>query len=529
MSSMDRRTFLEFLGKSTVGMIFIPPLLSSCTSDEWKTIVPIAPASVDRIVLADGFFYDLLIKWGDPISATDQFGFNNDFNAFIPFDPAKPDDGFLWVNHEYIHSGFVSGYWGKGAKSREQVEKEMYAVGGSILHIRQKRNGAWEVVKNDPLNRRITGMTDIPFQWPTPIYGRTSAMGTLANCAGGVTPWGTFLTCEENYDSFYGERDFQTGGLKPGSDKWYEQFDNPPEHYGWVVEVDPRTGAARKHVALGRCAHESATVASLPDGRVVVYSGDDANDQCLYKFVGSEPNTLEKGTLYVADLEAGKWLPVDFAQQPLLQQHFADQTEVLIRLREAAHLLGGTPLDRPEDVEIDPHTGAVVVALTNNLAKRNFYGSILRIEEDGGDHAALHFRHDTLLTGGPETGFACPDNLAFDAGGNLWFTSDISGSYMHKAPYEDFKNNALYVLPRQGPQAGQILRVAVAPTDAEFSGPWFAPDGRTLFLSVQHPGENTGRPDELTSHWPDGGDSIPRPSVITIRGKALDELQMSFE
>jgi hypothetical protein len=266
-------------------------------------------------------------------------------------------------------------------------------------------------------------------------------------------------------------------------------------------------------------------VVPLADGRVVVYSGDDSESECLYKFIGSKPNSLEEGRLYVANLEKGEWIPVDFESQPVLQANFVDQTEVLIRLRSASKLLGGSPLDRPEDVEIDPLTGAVLVSLTNNLKKSNFFGSILKIEEEGGDYEALRFSHSTLLAGGPETGFACPDNMAFDAAGNLWFTSDISGSNMHKAPYEDFKNNALFVMPRAGAQAGQVLRIAVAPTDAELAGPWFAPDGRTLFLSVQHPGENTKRPLELTSHWPDGGRAMPRSAVITIRGKALDALQ----
>lgn len=523
--SITRRTFLEFLGKGAAGALLVPSFLAHCTPEPFRRIRPIAPAAVDRILLAEGFSYKILIRWNDPISATDRFGFNNDFTAFLPFDPQQPDDGILWVNHEYIHSGFVSGYWGQGEKSREQVLEEMYSLGGSILRVRQKRNGWWDVVENDPLNRRITGQTDIPFQWPSPIWGRTSAMGTMANCSGGVTPWGTILTCEENYDSFYGERDLQTGGITRGEDKWYLHFDNPPEHYGWVVEVDPKTGAAKKHVALGRCAHESATVHPLADGRVVVYSGDDANDQCLYKFIASEPGTLERGTLYVASLEENRWIPVDFASQPLLQERFTDQDEVLIRLREAARILGGTPLDRPEDVDIDPHTGAVLVSLTNNYDRNNLFGSILKIEEEGGDHAALRFSHSTLIAGGYETGFACPDNMAFDAAGNLWFTSDMSGTVMGQEPYTEFKNNALFVMPRAGEQAGQVLRVGVAPFDAEFSGPWFAPDGRTLFLSVQHPGETSNRPDNITSHWPDGGNAMPRPAVITIRGHALDGLQ----
>ena len=491
---------------------------------EQRLIKGIKPSGADDLILAPGLEYHVLIKWGDAISASDTFGFNNDFTAFIP-KKGNPRDGFLWVNHEYIDPVFVSGHVGGSTKTLEQVEIEQYNVGGSILRVRFER-GQWRVVYNDPVNRRIHGQTRIPFNWPHEIYGSDHAIGTLANCSGGVTPWGTILTCEENYDQCYGERDEKTGRrvFPAGDSQWPEYFDYPPEHYGWVVEVDPATGSAQKHVALGRCAHECATMKELPDGRVVVYTGDDAVDQCLYKFVSSKPGSLAFGTLYVANVLLGQWMPLVHHHSPVLQRFFKDQTDVLVNLRKAARLIGGTPLDRPEDIDIDPLTGDVMVALTNNVPRGNYFGSILKISEADGDHASLKFIPDTYLAGGEETGFACPDNMAFDRAGNLWFTSDISGSLMHREPYAAFKNNGLFLVPRTGKQAGQVLQMASAPRDAELTGPWFAPDGETLFLSVQHPGEMTTSLDAMTSHWPEGGDAMPKPSVVAIGGKTLRDI-----
>ena len=197
----------------------------------------------------------------------------------------------------------------------------------------------------------------------------------------------------------------------------------------------------------------------------------------------------------------------------------------MIRLREASKLVGGTRLDRPEDIEIDPHTGAVLISLSNNKPKGNLHGSILKLEEAQGQYDSLTFKPSNFLAGGEATGFSCPDNMAFDTAGNLWFTSDMSGSSMKKPAYAAFKNNGLYVIPRRGPQSGQVLQVASAPNDAEFTGPCFSPDGKTLFLSVQHPGETSPSVKELTSRWPGGGNTIPRPAVVTISGSGLENLQ----
>ena len=471
---------------------------------------------IDDVKLIDGLNYEVLVKWGDKLSDKDTFGYNNDFTAFIQ-DEDNPNEGILWVNHEYIHPMFVSDYTGE-ERTKEQVDKELYNVGGSILKVK-KENGQWSVIENHPINKRITGHTPIPFNWDSKVGGANQGIGTLANCSGGITPWKTILTCEENYDSFYGERNHETGELITSKYAYGHQEYYPerlPEHYGWVVEVDPVTGECQKHIGLGRCAHECATMFQMPDGRVVVYTGDDANDQCLYKFISDEAGSLKKGKLFVADVDKGEWIPLVYKEDDRLQAKFKDQTDLLIRVREAARVVGGSLLARPEDIEIDPLNGNVLVALTNNKNKGNYHGEILKIIEENGQHDALKFQAETHLAGGEEMGFSCPDNMAFDRGGNLWFTSDISGSAIGKEPYQAFGNNALYFVPRSGEQAGEVIRMAVAPTEAEFTGPWFSDDGSTLFLSVQHPGERSKSLDKLNSHWPDGGDSIPRPSVIAI-------------
>ena len=544
----SRKEFVSFLGKVGLGVAIAPSFLMSCGSNNSAIISEalstddinklkklvlegLVASDKDDLLLTKGLDYHTLIKWNDKISDADTFGFNCDFTCFIPFDDKYPEDGLLWVNHEYVHPLFVSNYaFGNPNQERtiEQVDKEMYNVGGSIVRIRQE-NGKWKIVHNDPHNRRITAQTAIHLNWDTPIKEKTTVIGTHSNCSGGITPWKTFLTCEENYDQFYGETERLNDGStyhRPSAFGWENFYKYPPEHYGWVVEIDPKNGAVQKHVALGRFAHECCTLFQLKDKRVVAYSGDDSNDQHLYKFVSSKPNSLKEGTLYVADTNNGKWIALDWANQPLLKKAFENQTEVLIRAREAAKLLGATELNRPEDIEIDPITGSVFVSLTNNKPKGDFHGSILKIEEENNEHDSLNFSASVYMAGGGENGFSCPDNLAFDLSGNLWMTTDMSGSVMNKEewPYMAFKNNSLFVIPRIGKDAGKVIRVANAPRDAEFTGPWFSPDGKTLFLSVQHPGEQTIDLKNPTSLWPFDKDNIPKPSVVAITGDLIEKM-----
>jgi secreted PhoX family phosphatase len=542
MNTLNRRHFLKFLGQSSI-LISAPSslFLSSCStsskSTTWKAILP---DSSDELILAKGLNYKLLAKWGDVIAQRNQqnivFGMHNDFTSFIAFDSEEPNEGFLLVNHEYLNTLFLTGWTEKQNKSKtkEQVDAEIKSVGVSILHIK-KTGENWHLVQDSEHNYRIDGHTPIEIIAEHPIAGTKMSYGTLANCAGGQTPWKTFLTCEENYDMFYGELDFspKPGRLKPRKNAivryhekdlgWYNQYDRSPLHYGWVVEINPANKSAKKLTALGRFAHEGATCVVARDGRTVVYMGDDANNQCIYKFISEKPNSIEKGTLYVANTKKGVWLPLKMNSHPSFKTRFANQTDLLVNTREAAATLGGTPQDRPEDIEINPSNGDIIVALTNNKAAQRPHGSLLKITEKNSDYLSMEFKSETWISGGDDNLLSCPDNMAFDPAGNLWVTSDRADGDMNQGVYKKFKNNGLYYIPMKGPDAGQIFQIASAPKDAEFTGPTFLPDG-TLVLCVQHPGEQTRDLKQLTSNWPGQKNEVPRSAVVTIQGSLLTQL-----
>lgn len=528
MSEISRRRFLSFMGRSAAAAATLPYLSSCVTTPAPQIPLPFQPLSAtaeDTLKLAEGFRYGLLLNWRQPLNSKgDLFGFNNDYIAYRPLNPAQPNEGLMWVNHEY-HDPFFNSGWRPGSpRTAEQIQIERKEVGGSIVHIKRLED-RWQMVENSPYNRRLNSFTEIPLVCERPILGRKLAIGTLANCAGGVTPWGTVLSCEENFDNFIGDVEFKDGArtVTCGDEylSWTEFAKLPPEHYGWVVEVDLKTGNAKKLCAMGRFSHECATCTLAADGRTVVYMGDDTDNEHIYKFISRRPGSLEQGELYVADVVRGRWLHLSRKANKDLRTVFRDHTELLIRTREAAKMVGATPMDRPEDIEIDPHTKHVIVALTNNKRAGNHFGSLFKIIEKDNDPLSLEFRSETFLAGGPSAGFACPDNLAFDPRGNLWMCTDISGSGLKAGEYAPFGNNGLFFIPLQGPFAGRPLQVASAPNGAEFTGPCFSPDGRSLFLSVQHPGERMHVRPAMASTWPNGS---PSPCVVTIEGPTMDRL-----
>jgi secreted PhoX family phosphatase len=515
-SNLKRRDFLHFLGISGLSLTTSNELLAAMPEKNPSQLTSLPPTILDQVTTLEGIKSNILIRWGDKINSKEKFGFNNDF---IAFHSLSENRALLWVNHESVNSLFING----PERTKENIDLERLEVGGSIIEIKKSKSG-WEFVKESPLNRRLDATTTIPFAWPEKIMDSNMAIGTMAGCAGGYTPWGTFLSCEENYDMFWGERDRKGHTKTQAWMKWNDIYPLPPEHYGWVVEIEPKTGKAKKLVSLGRMAHECAAVTRAKNGKIVAYTGDDTINEHFYKFISDSDDSLESGKMYVANLEKGEWISLHLADQPLLQKHFKTQTEVQIWMREAAKIVGATPLDRPEDIEFDPLTGNVLVTLTNNKVNKNFHGSILKISENNNDPGSMKFSHDTFLSGGKETGFACPDNMVFDPIGNLWFTTDIAGDAMNKGPYEGFGNNSLFVFLRSGQHKGRLIRVASAPHDAEFTGPCFSPDYKTLFLSVQHPGEESSSIKELTSHWPNSGTGLPQPSVITLQGPLLNKI-----
>jgi len=561
--NFNRRQFLQFLGASAFGAAFAGSGGGSALgmallgAGKKRSFEPLPAMADDAVVTVAGVDVDILIGYGDIINdAGEKFGFNNDFIAFFPLvrgrvvpvnsvEALEAREALLWVNHEtplgILMHGNPGPLRGGPPKTADQVREEQLAVGGSIIRIvRSTRDNRWRFGGRHVLNRRISALTEIPFAGDVAIAGSKTATGTFGNCAGGVTPWGTVLTCEENYREFYGDLDAGYD-FKPGSDwrkhvrlpewehSWTPHVFHHPWHYGWVVEVDPLTGRSRKLVAMGRADRECATVTTARDGRAVVYSGDDHRGGCIFKFISRIPGDLSEGDLYAADVDRGRWILLSWEKNPALRRNFRDQTHLLLNARAAGLAAGATAMDRPEDVELHPLTGAVFIALTNNPDRDNHHGSLLKIEEAGGDPLAMEFTASTWIAGGKETGFTCPDNLVFDRTGNLFFTTDVAKDKLHHGPYQGLGNNGLFVVPATGREAGRALRLASAPVEAEFTGPCFSPDEKTLFLSVQHPGEYSqfvdGKP-RFSSSWPNNGrdtgaDGKPCPALVALQNLPL--------
>ncbi len=511
---------------------------------------PIQPGAEDDIVLPKGFKYDLIAAWGDDIGGA-EFGYNADWTGFYPIDLLEKGfdlkrvnagflptgvssvDGILVVNHEYPNPLFQSGgtYKGGASKTTRTLINEKKAVGMSVIRVQRGKDGKWAMVAGDQYNRRIDATTPCVLTGPAAeLDGGPNVVGSLANCSGGQTPWGTALSCEEN---------FQDYPVKAPAGYGWEAKTYGKRHYGWVVEVDPfdPKSTPRKHTAMGRFRHENVAIRVAADGTVVAYMGDDKADSCVYKFVADKKLTdpkdragnlsiLESGKLYAADFATGTWKLLDYDSQTALKEAkdskgqllFKSQAEVLADARAAALALKATPMDRPEDIEIHPKDGSVYIALTNNTGHGNFHGQIVRLVEADNNPAAENFDWSIFAVGGPQSGFSSPDNMVFDDDGNLWMVTDVSSSRLNKGIYKFMGNNAMFMFRTEGPDAGVAYRFATGPVECEMTGPTWTPDGSTLFLSVQHPGEESPSLDELTSHWPDGGDKWPRPAVVAITG-----------
>jgi secreted PhoX family phosphatase len=275
---MKRREFLYFLGGSAA--LSLSGGLLSCSSLQKKSFAGLPASDKDELRLLEGLSSHILIKWQDVMSPQkDLFGSNNDYLAILPHSENK---AWLWVNHEAIPRFALVP---RKDLTKKDVDFERQQVGGSWLEILKNEKAVWSVNKDSNFNSRVTAATPLLWshQWPEL---KTRPIGTLANCAGGVTPWGTILSCEENYDDFYGENNYQDNKklFQESKLKWEKFYPERPENYGWVVEMNPQKKIGTKLLKLGRFAHEGATCVKASDNRTVVYMGDDANDKCVYKF-----------------------------------------------------------------------------------------------------------------------------------------------------------------------------------------------------------------------------------------------------
>ncbi|RVU14203.1 PhoX family protein [Methylobacterium oryzihabitans] len=619
----DRRGLLGALAVGAISAVVAPRALAAAgtAASTTQASAPAAetfpfrelPAGADeRHHVADGHDAEILIRWGDPVlpgapafdpraqtaaAQAMQFGYNNDFLGYFPMpgaaDPAA--HGLLVVNHEYTNEelmfpglGRQEGKAAFAGMTRDLVDIEMAAHGGSVIEVR-KVDGRWRVVPDSGFARRITATT--PMRLSGPAAGterlRTAAdpegrhpLGMINNCAGGVTPWGTWLSCEENINYYFRgrlpegspeARNHKRLGL-PGNlyawGRFHDRFDlgrepNEPNRFGWVVEIDPFDPASVpvKRTAMGRFKHEGAAGALARDGRYVVFQGDDERFDYVYRFVteaavdtanrAANRDILDRGTLSAARFDAdgrGAWLPLVFGQGPLTPENgFRDQADVLVETRRAADLLGATRMDRPEDVEANPKTGKVYVMLTNNKSRKadavdaanprpdNRFGHIVEMSPEGGDFAANAFAWEVLVRcGDPSVAavgatfssattkdgwFGMPDNCAVDGQGRLWVSTD--GNSRGKTGRAD----GIWAMETEGERRGTGKHFFQVPVGAEMCGPYFTPDDTTFFVAVQHPGEADEEDpnaapatfEQPATRWPDFEPGTPpRPSVVAI-------------
>ena len=565
----------------------------------------IALSREDTLVVPQGYRADVLFAWGDPVgseagSPTFRFdasntaqeqalqaGMHHDGMQYfpLPYGSTNSSRGLLAINHEYLSNGLLFTD-GTANWNAAKVAKAIAASGVSVIEVERTTSG-WRVVRPSRYARRITA--DTPCAIGGPAAGSDlmktaqdpsgrEALGTFAGCAHGWTPWGTYLTCEENFQDRFVMAGAQTDLMKRDlipSKSWArwevgdERFDlekhpNESHRAGWVVEIDPYEPAAKpvKRTALGRCCHESATPSLAPDGRLAIYTGDDKAFEYIYKFVSRDrvdttnraanASLLDDGVLHVARFNAdgtGEWLPLVHGQRGLTAERgFRDQAEVLVKTRMAADVVGATKMDRPEWIAVNEATREVVVTLTNNTERgapgrpppdaanpraNNLTGHIVRWREANDDPAALAFHWDILaLAGDPAASdaslkgsfagdaFANPDGVRFDPSGRLWVMTDISPTRLNKGAFERFGNNQLLVVD---PGSGAFRRFLTGPVGCEITGLVFTPDGRTAFVNIQHPGEIGGESNDPAnprahSNWPDyRADGRPRSATVVIQ------------
>ncbi len=569
----------------------------------------------DTATLPFGYKAQVLVPWGTPITGSypaydgvngnsgaeqeQQVGSHHDGIHYFPLADDPNGHGLLCINHEYVdqnllHAGGPTVVGGVRTVA-DQVRKEIAAHGVTVVEVRRDGNGAWDAVRGK-YNRRITAGTRVEISGP--VRGSdhvrtkyspagTHARGTINNCGHGTTPWDTYLTCEENWSGYFVNRgsvrprEQQRFGVPFGANassryRWdtvpgdaterfnvtptgasaLDDYRNEANGHGWILEIDPFDPAStpKKRTAMGRFGHEACVFAPPQNGQpLAFYSGDDAQNEYIYKFVTAgrwnarriDRDMLDKGTLYVAvfhDDGTGEWRALDIhdpafrAAAAAAGVEFKDQADVLVNTRLAADVVGATKMDRPEWGAVHPQTGEVYFTLTNNGARTvadaanprtaNANGHIIRWREQGNRAWATRFEWDLFVLAGPTSNsqilpaqggpalddsnvFASPDGLWIDGNGILWIQTDMSGSQQGSGP---FGENGMLAA---NPVTGEIRRFLSGPKDQETTGVVSTPDGRTMFVNFQHPGDRSGAT-SFTSNWPDHGAAYRHPGAPVV-------------
>ena len=542
---------------------------------------PIDIATDFDIHLPEGYRWKPLVRWGQalfseaegawspesgvPVAMSDKvFGENTDGMELFVIDGKE----VIAVNSEYVNPKINLPAASEGVpQTADEVTLLKNMQGVTVMEVADGGNG-YEVVVDSPFDRRITHET--PMTMDGAAAGadlvRTKAdpegmspKGTTNNCGAGKTLWGTYLTCEENFNGLFGatgEMPLGEGygryGIGGESQYAYEKFDprfdissepNEPHRHGWITEIDPADPSSTpvKHTALGRFKHENAEMVQAADGRTVVYMGDDERGEFIYRYVSNgtwaegQPTDglLSDGTLYVAkfnDDQTGEWLaltPETTGMAP---------AEMLVFARMAGSKVGATTMDRPEWIACHPQRAEAYCSLTNNSNRgikanaggdatpvggpnpreANEYGQIVRWRPEGEDHGATAFTwdlyvmagnpavHSDAYAGSPNINqgnmFNSPDGMAFDTTGLLWIQTD--GDDSNEGDFAGQGNNQMLI---GNADTGEIARFLTAPNGAEVTGLCWSADRRVAFVGIQHPGGS----------WPDG-EGKPRSSVIAV-------------
>ena len=533
------------------GLLNFTPLAVKDGSGPWPNI-------------SSDYRFDILIPWGTPLQPDgpehqwpvtearqlEQIGIGHDGMWFFSINGSS-EHGVLALNHEHGKNHHVLGK--HDPASLAEVRASQAAHGVSIVELK-KEAGVWKTQKST-LSRRIHTNTAMVFSGPAANHHllKTKAgnppKGTLNNCANGYTPWGTYLTCEENFNGFFGatgkfrsSEERKRYGLSANSRYGWEQFDprfdltdpdyvNEEHRFGWIVEIDPMDPKQTpvKRTALGRFKHEGIAITVGHGGRIVGYMGDDQTFDYIYKFVSDDnweamrkrgQSPLDHGKLYAAkfnDDGSGEWLELTI-KHPKLAKRFNSQAEVLIYARLAADLVGATPMDRPEWTTVAPN-GDVYCTLTNNKKRLwgnaanpmapNKDGHIIKWR-DSDDHIGTRFEWSIFLVAkdshGSEESFSDPDGLWADPDGRLFIQTD--------GGQKDGLNNQVLVADTN---TGEVRRLFTGVTGDEITGIAVTPDRRTLFVNIQHPGK--GSPKKTNFPAPQDGVTVPRDATIVITRK----------
>jgi len=527
------------------------------------------------VTLADGggvgpmvspdYRFDVLIPWGEPLQPggpsfshppsageqANQIGIGHDGMWFFPI-KGSSEHGLLAINHEFGRNQHVLGK--PNPESLEDVLTSQHAHGVSVVEIK-KIDGEWQTVMSSA-SRHIHVNTPVTFSGPVaghPLLNTRAGnepLGTVNNCSSGYTPWGTYLTCEENFNGYFGAKGdwsptesqerygFSENGFGYGWHDFDPRFDlanagfrNEEHRFGWVVEIDPvdSTQTPVKRTALGRFKHEGIALTVGRGGRIVGYMGDDQRFDYIYKFVSDDNHEsmrargmspLDHGVLYVArfnDDGTGEWLPLTI-DNPALAVRFVSQAALLIDTRIAADIAGATPMDRPEWVTVAPN-GEVYCTLTNNSRRTttdaanpmapNSDGHIIKWR-DSEQHTGTAFEWSIFMiakdTHGTEQSFSDPDGIWADPDGRLFIQTD--------GGQEGRLNNQMLVADTL---TGEMRRLFTGVPGAEITGLTITPDRSTMFINIQHPGNG----DPARSNFPaaEDGVTVPRDATIVLTRK----------